>query len=461
MAARYHCILKIENASMKSLSKRVPIIGYFLTHTRELLLLVFLFCMGYVLVARLDYPPHGDDMYRDYVIARNIVLYHEYPLVGPVMNAYAQPFGAMRNSPVYYYVLSLPLLFYDHVLALGIFGILLQLITIVFFYILGSFLWSKKIGCATAVLYGVASLSFHEYSYPWQPQMMEPFFILSLILCAITYKKRTVLNIVMTGVVVCAATLIHVSAVLLVPLYIYVLAGAPKKKLPIGFICTIGIICNIAMIAFLYALSPHTVPAAYQQFYVFPHRFTPALLLGVCLLGNTLYVLETVRKKKHIAVAMFAICLIALPFVDRGVPIISGMKHPFRMRQQEEQIETVIIKRTINSIMMENYQMTPNFFLIYSYFLTKQPTWYDASVWLSLEKTYSRRFLYNNDSELRNYSSKNDDIYVFIICNAVATLQDEQTYCVDPFIKEHIAHLKPDRIYGDGTVSIFLSKRKE
>lgn len=111
------------------------------------------------------------DSSRDYLVARHIVKYQEYPLVGPWNSVY----DSLRNSPVYYYALALLVAVRDDLLFLGVVNIVLQAVVVLLVYALAKEMFSPPTALAASTIYGLSALSFNQSSFLWQPFFSLPF----------------------------------------------------------------------------------------------------------------------------------------------------------------------------------------------------------------------------------------------------------------------------------------------
>ncbi|TSC77841.1 MAG: Uncharacterized protein G01um101429_942 [Parcubacteria group bacterium Gr01-1014_29] len=190
----------------------------FLTSRSHEILFVLILCIA--LLLRLD-TFHGNHYYhsdynRDYLVAHHIVAYHEFPLTGP-----DGEFGSYGNSPAYFYLLALPLLLKDDIVFLGIFNLLLQMVGLIIMYLLARSMFGKQAGLIAFVLFGLAGFIVAQSNFVWQPWIMQPFFLLSLLLLhrAHHYKKYGLL-LFSIGAFLFSATL-HQSVYAIAPVYIF------------------------------------------------------------------------------------------------------------------------------------------------------------------------------------------------------------------------------------------------
>lgn len=181
-----------------------------------LLFFVLLVVTFLVRLQRFDFPlsytfAWGDGT-RDFLVANHILRYQEFVLVGP-FNLFNE--AGVRNSPLYFYLLSLFLLPFNNILTLSFFNILLQLgITVLIFYI------TKRLFDLPTALIAIVLFSFNpevikQADFVWQPFMMLPLALLGLLFLVNSYKLLSLAAISI-------AISLHNSAVCwLPPFFIY------------------------------------------------------------------------------------------------------------------------------------------------------------------------------------------------------------------------------------------------
>lgn len=193
-----------------------------------------LFCL--VLIAFItsklyDFPKRywtgGWDVGRDYLVASHIVKYHEFPKNGPISTYFA----LFRSTPSYYYVLSLALLAHNSILFLGIFNIALQSVTLLMTYLLGMELFSAPVGIIAALLYAFSRRMAISTMFIWQPHVMQPFFVSSLYLFWIGYKRHNFVYTITATCLYIFSIAMHISILTTLPLVcLFVIWSLYKNK---------------------------------------------------------------------------------------------------------------------------------------------------------------------------------------------------------------------------------------
>lgn len=133
-------------------------------HSHEILLVLIL-CVA--LLLRLygfqdRHYSYQSDYNRDYLVAHHIVAYHEFPLTGT-----DNQFGSRGDSPVYFYLLALPLLIKDDIIFLGLLNILLQLGALVVVYILARSMFGKPVGLIALAFFGLSQSIADQSNFVW------------------------------------------------------------------------------------------------------------------------------------------------------------------------------------------------------------------------------------------------------------------------------------------------------
>ncbi len=161
-----------------------------------------------------SYAWHSD-YDRDYLIAHHMVAYHELPLTGP-----DGEFGSAGNSPAYFYLLALPMLFKDDIVFLGFFNIALQMAALLLVYMLARSMFGKSVGLAAAVFFGFGQSIVAQSNFIWQPWVMQPFFLLSILLLYQGHTRQSYQFLLGSIAVFLFAATLHQSVYALIPTYV-------------------------------------------------------------------------------------------------------------------------------------------------------------------------------------------------------------------------------------------------
>lgn len=131
---------------------------------------------------------HGGESARDYLIASHVARGEQFLLLGPD-NAGGQSF--LKNSPVYFYILSLFLLVKNDFLFLVFASIALWLVTVVFVYLLARRAFGAPQALIAALLFSFIPIFWQRSSFIWQPYIMMPFINLSYVFMLFAHLKKS------------------------------------------------------------------------------------------------------------------------------------------------------------------------------------------------------------------------------------------------------------------------------
>lgn len=191
----------------------------------KLIIFLFFLLAAFILRAqRFDFPlsyvfAWGDGT-RDYLVADHIIRYRELPLVGPYNLLYEQ---GMRNSPVYFYLLALFLIPFNHILTLSGVNIILQLGVIVLVYLITRRIFDESSALLAAAFFSFNPEIIKHADFIWQPYLMQPVALLALLLLL---KRFVVLALVL----LILAISIHISAFSWLPVFLMICFYFLKKQ---------------------------------------------------------------------------------------------------------------------------------------------------------------------------------------------------------------------------------------
>lgn len=166
-----------------------------------------------------------EDANRDYIVARHIIKYHEFPLVGPQTTALN-----IKNSPVYYYLISVPLIFNDNIVNLIVINVFLQNLVLLFIYLLAKSMFNARVGIIAVILFGFSdkiieqSITFH------QPLVMEPFAYLSYFFLVLSFKTQKYWLLLLSVFFFIFSSSIHYSILGLTPSYLFLVLLVIKSQ---------------------------------------------------------------------------------------------------------------------------------------------------------------------------------------------------------------------------------------
>lgn len=195
-------------------------------HLFDFLLIVVLLSVFWITInAPFDYLAQTDKD-KDYLVARHIVQYKEFPLSGP-WNSIS---GAFTHSPVSYYFLAPFVAIKDDIVFLRLVNILLQLSTIVIIYLLAKKAFGSGTAFIASLLFGASSHVLSLSSYPLVPLLAHPFINLSYLLLLFAYVKKSYPLVLGSIVVLLFAWAIHSTPILVMPLFLAVVFLILRKQ---------------------------------------------------------------------------------------------------------------------------------------------------------------------------------------------------------------------------------------
>lgn len=192
------------------------------THLSTVLLIVVLAMLFIILLGKMKSTvnPFGPlEINREYLIARHIVTYHEFPLAGPWHSA----FGAVRHSPVYFYFLALIVAIKDNIWSIRIANVILQIASLVFLFSLTRKIFGAGTALIAASLFGFSQLFIDFAQYPGHPNFQHSFLILSYLLLFISYQKKQFTTLLASIVTFVFASALHSAALLVFPSFLIII----------------------------------------------------------------------------------------------------------------------------------------------------------------------------------------------------------------------------------------------
>jgi hypothetical protein len=188
---------------------------------------------------------YQSDYNRDYLIADHIVRLHEFPLTGP-----EGQFGPYAESPLYFYLIALVLLWSNSIIFLGIINIVLQTALIFLGFLLAKELFGERTALLCAILLTFLDAVVAQSEYLWQPNLMQVFLLLSLLFLAWGYTRRR-LYLFLSPVFFVLAFAMHFSALAIAPLYVIAVAYLERNRMSSFFRW-----CALGVAAFLIIYAP-------------------------------------------------------------------------------------------------------------------------------------------------------------------------------------------------------------
>lgn len=172
-------------------------------------------------IPRFDYPfsyifSWGDGT-RDYLVANHILNFNEFPLVGPY-NLFFD--SGVKNSPLYFYLLSVFLIPVNNILVLSILNIILQVAVIALIYFIGKDFFNKRVGIIASIIYSISPELIQHADFVWQPNLMLPVALLGLYLLRWSQLKNNLTALFSSLILLSLAATLHNSALPWLPVFV-------------------------------------------------------------------------------------------------------------------------------------------------------------------------------------------------------------------------------------------------
>jgi hypothetical protein len=173
---------------------------------------------------------YGGEATRDFLIAKNIAEYGDIPLVGPDSGASK---NLIKNSPAYFYLLAFFVYIFKSFTALCIISVIFFLLTLTILFVLAYRMLGLPQALITALVMSVNPFFLLRSEFIWQPDIMLPFFNVSLLFLFLGYNQKKHLYIQLSAVALACAGVIHNSAFAYTPLFIgFCLYSMSSQKAP-------------------------------------------------------------------------------------------------------------------------------------------------------------------------------------------------------------------------------------
>jgi len=216
--------------------------------SKETLVITLILLVGAIL--RFYNLPEGmhylGDEGRDALIAKAIIKFEHFPLVGPPTSI-----GNLYLGPLYFYLMAPFIgLFGFEPMGAAVFVILLSLATIGLIYFLAKEMLKSQLAAGlSALLYAVSPAAVEYGRWPWNPNVMPFFAILFIFSLWQVLEKRKERWIILTGVSLALILQSHYMGLAAIPvLIVALLIKKPKLKNRIYWLIGLG--------SFLFLMSP-------------------------------------------------------------------------------------------------------------------------------------------------------------------------------------------------------------
>ncbi len=163
-----------------------------------------------------SYHYHADYS-RDYLVANHIFSYCEIPLTGPDSN----PIGEALSSPLYFYLLTIPLFISNNILSLGWLNFICQGFSLIAVCLLSKKMFGKETALLTLIFFGLSAEIINHSIYLWQPYIMESFLYVSFLFLILAAQQKRVFFLCSSIVMLLVAAALHNSVYALLPTHIF------------------------------------------------------------------------------------------------------------------------------------------------------------------------------------------------------------------------------------------------
>lgn len=159
---------------------------------------------------------HGGEGFRDYLTAKHIVHFGEFPAAGP----WNQTLPHLGNSPLYFYILAVPLLFSQSWHMLEVAFILLACLAVLLVYLLARDIFDQRTALLSAAVYAFAPVLIAESAtFVWQPYVMEPLLLASVYTGYRGYTRSDLGSLLMSIALCVTALSVHLAVFGILPIY--------------------------------------------------------------------------------------------------------------------------------------------------------------------------------------------------------------------------------------------------
>lgn len=470
-----------------------------------------------VRIIRFDYPlsfgfAWGDGT-RDFFVASHILKYGELSLLGP-FNLLSEM--GVKNSPVYFYLLSLILILFNNILTLSLVNILLQVGVVILIYLISKKLFDQKTALLSMILFSFNFEILHLADFIWQPNLMMPlalagwylwlsgFLTRSMVIFSLAFaihnsafpwvltflalsikNKRTILVLIISLLIFFMPVLIYfklkgfnfnfgVSNLYILSLKEYLLnlqtntltiLTALNMSSPIILLITTILTARFFKkikdlklkknIILLLVLS--VLPIVFAS--LFSKIRLHYLLLSIPSIIVLISKLITSQKSK---IALIVITIIYLYFLSSGLKFLENSDTPLGSQKMIDSVSR-IIKDELTDIQKTKNFKDFKFFQIRSYAMNDKIFYYptlDTILLVPLENTLNQRLAKISDDSFYNHNQIGKSDYILVVCHQFSTTI-KFSDCLDFFLKESPRYVILKHLYLGDALSIYIAKAHE
>jgi len=179
-------------------------------------IIVIIFCIAGFIFRYNNLPGEWmSDTARDFLYAKHIVYYKEFPFFGP----YAMGTKSFY-SPYYYYLLSVPLIFNPDLFFLLTIIVLINSLSILFVYLIASACLDKKAGIIASLFFTLSSSHILYGSTLWSAYLVIPPALLGILFFTKFLINKKKIYFRLSFLVISLSGLIHYSVISLIPAFL-------------------------------------------------------------------------------------------------------------------------------------------------------------------------------------------------------------------------------------------------
>lgn len=214
---------------------------------KSTILTLFLLAI-FIRLYNLDYPLTNQEVHVQHLISSHIVNFGEHLLVG----SFNGTFPSLGKTPVYNYILSLPIFFYDSLMFVNLINLVLQVASIYILFELAKAIFDEKTAIVALIFMSFSSVLVTQAEWVWQPHLM--FFLITLAFYFLyqTYKDGGLKHLLLSNFFFALSISVHMSSFSLIPIYlisIYLIYKNRKDGSKIPILSTVFL---AGMVLFLY-----------------------------------------------------------------------------------------------------------------------------------------------------------------------------------------------------------------
>jgi len=456
---------------------------------------LFLIISFLIRINRLDFPLSAlfawGDGTRDYLIASHIVKYGEFPFVGPYNLLYE---SGIKGSPVYFYILSLPLLIYNHPLTLGFVNIILQVLVLVLIFLTVRSIFNIRVALIAVVLFGFNPEVIKMSDYIWQPYLMLPVALLSfyffiqrrLLLSTISislafalhssafpwlvifliwgFSRKTLLVFFLTLTLLYSPVILSFSDISNLPAqtvegYLKNLLNhltAFSNTFNVGMIFLIGLLMITTLLIYRRKPSLGLIMALFLSPILFASFFNK-IRLHYLILSIPSFVILVAYLVDLINLRMlrFMLAFILTAIFSQNLIFLNQLKTPLGNQHLIDQVADQVILE-LDQIKKDNGFAKLNFFQVKSYTSFDYPI-LDTILLTALEQKLNLRLSRISDDSPYNHVQINQDVYIILNCFKIPPTVEFD--CPQAFVKSNQDFKLLKNIYLGEGLSVYLLKR--